>query len=117
MAGTSGDVKSFTKKLLRSEIEERRVYIDESYATTLFGYPSDSRRDAEVDLVLCSSSFGRKEIGLRKDGDKYYFNIQGWSQFVRVNELSAGVTITLTKIKPRSTGQKKEFLFGVTKNK
>ena len=73
MVGTSGDVKSFSKKLSKTEIDERRAYIDKSVATTFFGYPSNERRAVEVDLVF-SGSFGRKKIGLRKDGDKYYFN-------------------------------------------
>ncbi|KAE8123890.1 hypothetical protein FH972_018809 [Carpinus fangiana] len=111
MAETSGDVKSFSKRLSRSEIEEGRVYIDESNATTLFGYPSYARGAVVVYLMSHSNS---KKILLCKDGDKYYFN-QGWSQFARVNRLSAGDTITLTKIEPRSPDQKKEFMFGVTK--
>ena len=111
MARTSGDVKSFSKRLSRSEMDEGRVYIDKSVATTFFGYPSNERRAVEVDLVLFSSSFGRKKIGLRKDGDKYYFN-KGWSQFAKMDKLKVGDTISLTKIKPPST----EFMIGVTRN-
>ncbi|KAE8123893.1 hypothetical protein FH972_018812 [Carpinus fangiana] len=114
MAETFGDVKSFSKQLSQREIDEGRVYIKESYATTLFGYPSNARGDAKVDLVLFDAHSKSKKICLCKDGDKYYFN-QGWSQFAGVKNLSAGDTITLTKMKHRST-KTKDFMFGVTKN-
>jgi hypothetical protein len=100
---------AFYKRLSRREIEEGRVYIDESNATTIFGYPSNAKRDVEVDLVLFDAHSKSKKIRLCKDGDRYYFN-QGWSQFARVKNLSARDTITLTKINSRSTDKKNSCL-------
>jgi hypothetical protein len=111
MAGTSGYVRSFSKRLSPSEIEEGRVYIDESNATTLFGYPSNARKDVEVYFTLFDTRSKSKKIGLRKDGVRYYFN-KGWSQFAKMNNLKAGDTISLTKINSPST----EFMIGVTSN-
>jgi hypothetical protein len=58
-----------------------------------------------------------KKIGLRKDGDKYYFN-RGWSQFARMNKLSDGDIITFNKFKRREgIPEARDFMVGVTKNK
>ena len=117
MAGTSGDVKSFLKKLSQTEIDEGRAYIDKSVATTFFGYPSNERRAVEVDLKFYDSRNKSMKIRLRRDGDKYYFN-QGWSQFVRMKDLSDRHIITFYKFKPREgIPEARDFMVEVTKNK
>jgi hypothetical protein len=120
MAETSGYVRStFSKTLLQREIQDGRVYIDESDATTFFGYPSDARRDVEVDLTFQDSQSGKfmMKIGLRRDGDKYYFN-RGWSEFVRKKKLRDRDIITFYKFKRREgIPEAREFMVGVPENK
>jgi hypothetical protein len=97
---------AFSTSLKQRDINNGRVYIEESDATTLFGYPPD----ASMPLVLSSNSFGQKDIVLCRDGNRYYFEIRRWMN------LRDGSTITMSKIRARSTNQKKEFKFEVTNN-
>jgi len=111
----------FQKILSRKDIEEsHRVYIPKLDATIspcpgASGCPSNEPRAVEVDLIFYDHERKPWTIRLRNDGDRYCLT-RGWTQFVRVNNLSERDIVTFYELKSRRGTEQNAIMVGVTCN-